>query len=500
MSEAILYSRFSSIGQADGHSVERQLSKAEEFCRLHNLTLSEKRFSDLGLSGWANIQRNGLESLLDAIQCGKIKAGSYILVEATDRLSRRGFKHVLDLVERLVNTGCKFVTIDNGQIYDSSNINRLNNALPLIISADLAKEESDRKSERVKQAKANIRKNRMLSGAQPFWIDLVDGKAVFNDKMPIAKQIVDRRIAGKSYTVIAKELNEQGIRSSRGKAWSFRSVIMVLSNTAIYGAKTYYETIDGVLKPIETVANVYPPLCTYEEFKGINVKREYTGRTPRGALAYLLKCGHCGRFMASRQNRHKHKYRFCSGLSVGLCQQASNGWMRDSDQSILAQLKTITIARSPRIAVDYEPRIAELETQMHNFKVMREKNRGNIDILQMIMEEQLAVKQELAKFKKQKEEQACDDVDMISVNSIEDDEEKNKVLRNIIERIDCYRLEKKIARYTIIFKNGFTHTFIVKQLDDGSNKVMFNADMKVIVEITDDREEWEKEADVNGMS
>ncbi|WP_270804261.1 recombinase family protein [Aeromonas sp. QDB02] len=236
MTQAILYSRFSSAQQAEGDSLRRQTERAELFCSQHGLELSEITYADLGISGWKNIQRDGLESLLRAIDTGAIPSDSFILVEAADRLSRRGFIHILELVTKLVNSGCSLVTIENGQIYNKTNIHSLATALPLIISADLAQQESQRKSERVRAAKTAKRNQRVIQGNQPFWIDIIDGVPVLNNKASLARRIVDLSLSGKRPLAIVREFNTERLESPNGGIWQVAVIRSILKNTILYGA------------------------------------------------------------------------------------------------------------------------------------------------------------------------------------------------------------------------------------------------------------------------
>ncbi|MGL4843812.1 MAG: recombinase family protein [Aeromonas veronii] len=455
MAIAILYSRFSSAQQADGDSLRRQTERAERFCQSNGLTLSDLTFQDLGISGWQAKRRDGLESLIGAVESGRIPAGSFVLVEAADRLSRRGFRHVLQLVERLVSTKCKFVTIENGQVYDEKNIDSLASALPLMISADLAKQESDRKSERLRAVKTNKRKERVIQGNQPFWISLKDGKPFLNEHAKIARRIVDLRLQGRAAATIAKTLNEEGIKSVRGSDWYAAPIRRMLENTILYGAKTYFEARDGEVKPVETVAGTYPAICTFEEFKQITTQNKEVGRKQAGPFSGLLKCS-CGRALVIKQIRNGSVYRVCTGKVAGVCNQ--DGYYRDIDPILLRVLRDVKVARAAGGIVgevdNTELKIQELEQEIENLETMKNNNRGNVGILQMVFEEIQRASEELAELKN-KPKPINDDVDLLSIVSVEDAEEQNALFRGVIASIQCKKSNGHSARYTVLFKNGF---------------------------------------------
>jgi DNA invertase Pin-like site-specific DNA recombinase len=89
--DAYSYIRFSSKKQADGASLERQLTGTRKYCEENNLILNETlTFQDLGVSAFKgdNLDHS-LGELLRACEDGLIPKGSALVVEALDRLSRQ---------------------------------------------------------------------------------------------------------------------------------------------------------------------------------------------------------------------------------------------------------------------------------------------------------------------------------------------------------------------------------------------------------------------------
>ncbi|WP_270792964.1 recombinase family protein [Aeromonas sp. QDB21] len=355
MTQAILYSRFSSAQQAEGDSLRRQTERAELFCSQHGLELSEITYADLGISGWKNIQRDGLESLLRAIDTGAIPSDSFILVEAADRLSRRGFIHILELVTKLVNSGCSLVTIENGQIYNKTNIHSLATALPLIISADLAQQESQRKSERVRAAKTAKRNQRVIQGNQPFWIDIIDGVPVLNNKASLARRIVDLSLSGKRPLAIVREFNTERLESPNGGIWQVAVIRSILKNTILYGAKTYFESRDGEYKAVETVAGLYPKICTKQEFDIIKTGSGEKGRKAKGPFSTLLRCS-CGRPLVIKGRRGNDTYRVCSGSIDGVCDL--KGYYKNIDEILLGLVAYIEVPNDKPTPINNDDRIS----------------------------------------------------------------------------------------------------------------------------------------------
>ncbi|WP_330544430.1 recombinase family protein [Aeromonas hydrophila] len=459
MPQAILYSRFSSAQQADGDSLRRQTEMAERFCMTHGLELSSMTFEDLGVSGWKEVQRDGLKSLLKAVERGVVPNDSYILVEAADRLSRKGWEDVTKIVSELVSRGCSLVTIENGQIYNSTNFKTLAGVLPLMISADLAKQESDRKSARIRSVKTSKRTNRVIQGNQPFWIDIVDSSPVLNDKAPLARRIVDLSLSGKRPLAIVREFNTERLESPNGGVWQVAVIRSILKNTILYGAKTYFESRDGEYKPVETVAGLYPKICTKAEFDLIKTGSGTKGRKAKGPFSTILRCS-CGRPLVIKGKRGDDTYRVCAGSIDGVCDL--KGYYKNIDEILLNQLAFIEIPNDkPVESINNDERISELEQRLIDLDEMRKANKGKTRILQMVFEEIEEVEQELEELNKE-EPISQDDIDLKTIIDIEDSDKQNAILKRLIKNIEC----KKEGYHThvhIVFRTRFQRKMIIDQ-------------------------------------
>lgn len=491
--QAFLYARFSSSQQTDGHSLERQLMLARDYCQRHSLELSDKTFADLGISGWsAKKEREGLETLLEAVKEGRIPAGSHILVEAADRLSRQGWTVVSDLVRDLIATGCVFVTIENGQQFNKTNINDFaRTALPLMLSADLAKQESDRKSQRIAAAKKKVRDQGRLEGSLPFWLSKTD-TVQFNEFKNIARRIVDLRLEGWSAFKIARLFNGEGIKPAKAKAWSQMTIQQTIKNTLLYGMKTYK---DG-----STSAGVAPAVCSYDEFKQIQPVTGKKRVAEVGPYSGLLRCADCGSALVVKAKRDQVVYRMCAGQLSNSCN--ATGTYRNIDQVLDKELHRLGVIkqREPSaLLADIDQRLGVLESERSALEALRAASRGNVERMIMILDDLLAVKNEIAELNKQKTDiqSQSRDADFIRAVDIEDTQHKNKVLRSLISRIDCKKTGQFSGQVIVRLRNGHQISMIVKWgrwLEDG-HEVMFKTDGEKLKDWLRDNkpEEWERE-------
>ena len=104
---AYSYLRFSTPDQSRGDSFRRQADKARKFAAQNDLELSEDSYQDLGVSAYRgrNIVEGQLGKFLEAVESGKIKRGSYLLVESLDRLSREKVRNARDRFEAILDRG-----------------------------------------------------------------------------------------------------------------------------------------------------------------------------------------------------------------------------------------------------------------------------------------------------------------------------------------------------------------------------------------------------------
>ncbi len=103
--KAVSYLRFSSAKQSEGNSEERQTDLTDLYCEQEGLDLVE-RFHDLGKSAFHGKHRKKgrFGDFLAAVESGQIPAGTVLIVESFDRLSREQVIVALHQFLTLINT------------------------------------------------------------------------------------------------------------------------------------------------------------------------------------------------------------------------------------------------------------------------------------------------------------------------------------------------------------------------------------------------------------
>ncbi|MEG0006915.1 MAG: recombinase family protein [Aeromonas sp.] len=354
--KAWLYARFSSSQQADGDSINRQVKAAQQWCSANGVELQQTSFRDLGVSGWKSIKRPMFEQLIKAMQEGKIPRGSYVLFESTDRLSRRGWRHTQELIRTITCVyDCKLVILDKVQVYTKENVNDVVQNILLMVAADMAEKESQRKSDLVAAAYKSKRQDGDVS-RWPFWIDKTDSGFVLNKNAETIRLIIVLRLKGVGALGIASELNRRGIKSSRGGNWGHTSIRVVLSNSALYGTKDFYsmktikqfdehgeeiKVTDNQL--VSSMPDVFPPLCDFTTWQQIQIKGEKPGRKGQSSPFHNMLFCECGAAMGLQIGSAGERYRKCTRSKVGSCSQKM---IRNFDETLIECLGRITYESS----------------------------------------------------------------------------------------------------------------------------------------------------------
>jgi len=353
---AWLYARFSSSQQQDNDSINRQVNAAQQWCMTNGVELQQTSFRDLAVSGWKSIKRPMFEQLIKAMAEGKIPRGSYVLCESTDRLSRRGWRHTQELIRTITCVyDCKLVIIDKGQVYTKENVNDVVQNILLMVSADMAEKESQRKSDLVAAAYKSKRQDGDVS-RWPFWIDKTDNGFVLNENAETIRLIIELRLKGVGALGIAAELNRRGIKSSRGGNWGHTSIRVVLSNSALYGTKDFYsmKTItqfdehgeeirvaDNQL--VQSMPDVFPPICDFTTWQQVQINGEKPGRKGKLSPFHNILFCKCGAALGLQIGSAGERYRKCSRSKVGSCDQKM---IRNFDETLVECLGRITYLSS----------------------------------------------------------------------------------------------------------------------------------------------------------
>lgn len=317
--KAYSYLRFSTPDQMKGDSFRRQTELSRRYADEHGLELDEDlTFQDLGVSAFhgANAQDGQLGAFLAAVDQGKVRPGSTLLVESLDRLSRQSPYHAFRQLDDILRRGVRVVTLQDQKVYDAEQGELdFTDLMMSLIVMQRAHEESLTKSKRGKEAwkakrDAAANGSRKLTGLCPNWLTLDKEKQEFivnEDRAAIVRRIFDMTIDGIGNRSIAATLNSEGVPPFGSSAgWSHDYIRRILENEAVVGRFQPHKRkiVDGKQKRVpvgEAIDGYFPSIVKPETFfKAMRMRKGRKLPAGRASNAFsnlftgMVVCGACG--------------------------------------------------------------------------------------------------------------------------------------------------------------------------------------------------------------
>lgn len=380
------YIRFSSAKQARGGSERRQLEAARQYCREHGLTLDDS-LRDRGVSGYRgkNVDKGALGRFFTAIEDGRVKPGSVLLVESLDRLSRQTVRIAAERFLSIINAGIEIVTMFDGRVYNQENIDRSWTDLIIALSIQArSTEESQTKEHRAKAFWKQGRTDALASGTpitgkSPGWIrydKAADKFTLDTERIEIVRRMIQLAMEGHGAVGIARRFNQDStplINKRRGvRAWSPTTVQYILRSRTLIGEVKFK---DGT-----SVANYYPKAVTEKAFYRLQSvmdsrKQNVRGRpspTVHNIFGRILFSGADGGHLAVTQ-KHKGRLRLVSRKALnGEVSQTSFPYP-EFERNFLAWIRGIELDETkPRETLESADIAAELEDVRRRVKQVQD--------------------------------------------------------------------------------------------------------------------------------
>lgn len=304
-----IYVRVSTHWQIDKDSLQVQQRELIAYSQLVLGINDYVIFEDAGYSA-KNTDRPDFQKMMSRIRSSEF---SHVLVWKIDRVSR----NLLDFASmyaELQNLGVVFIS--KNEQFDTSTA--IGEAMLKIILV-FAELERNMTSERVTAVMLSRANNgqwnggrvpygyRHPKGSTSFFIDETEG--------PVVERIFKLYEAHHSSLYVTNVLNNEGILTRSGNAWSTVAIHKILTSPFYYGAYRY-NIRKGTNGPKRensewvTFEDHHPPIISKERFDAIQyrMKRNKRGGNQRGQsverknthiFSGLLTCGHCGSVMTS---------------------------------------------------------------------------------------------------------------------------------------------------------------------------------------------------------
>jgi DNA invertase Pin-like site-specific DNA recombinase len=318
MKKAYSYARFSTSEQLDGRSLKRQEEAAKSYCQRHGLLLDEQSFTDLGVSGYsgANAKGGQLGVFLELIREGRIPKGSTLIVENIDRISRLPPHEANKIIMAIVKAGVNIATTSPEQTYTLANIKQVGTWIPLQVAQCLAAAESEKKSDRLKDAwgakRAELGNGHKMTKKGPAWLKLTaDGKdwVVIERKAAMVRRVFEMCIAGMGAKAIAVVLYKEFPEGLTGRGWEPAQICTVVRNRAAIG-------------------EYQPHVGTCAKKGGVKATRKPAGDPIKGYFPAIISEADFYRANDAMTKRHKSGGRTTgvANLFNGILKNAVDGW------------------------------------------------------------------------------------------------------------------------------------------------------------------------------
>ncbi len=292
---AYSYLRFSSPQQATGDSIRRQVEATAAWCSRNAVQLDESiRLRDEGVSAFKGAHRrnpdvHALAGFLTAVKTGRVPAGSFLIVESLDRLTREELGEAVELVLSLVNRGVKIVQLRPVESVLSKPVD-ITALVLAVVELSRGHSESKMKSDRVGAAWARKQREaaqRIVTRRLPGWIDYANGKLVLNpEKAGVVRRLFTLSRDGMGVRVISKRLNAEKVPvigrkffKKRAMEWCQTSIYSILRSRAAIGDYVPYKCRGEGRKPQgEPVPGYFPPVVDEATFYAVQKGLETRGK------------------------------------------------------------------------------------------------------------------------------------------------------------------------------------------------------------------------------
>jgi DNA invertase Pin-like site-specific DNA recombinase len=365
--KAFSYLRISSPEQAKGHGIQRQLEASRRWAKEHGYDLLEgDELIDRGVSAFKgkNLDPDAqFGRFLDAVKARKVPAGSVLIVESIDRISRQKAREAAPILFQIINAYVNICDLSSGRVY-TADTTELGDIIVFLLAMERAHQESVVKSMRISAAWAEKRKNaatRKLTSIAPAWLKLSKDRSKFEiieSRAAVVRTIFEDCANGMGCYTLERRLNANRVPSfGRGGTWHRFYVRKLLSSRTVLGEYQPHRRQDGRRVPDgDAVTGYYPRIVSDELFYKAQaaVSQRRTGSTARkgtrvnNVFSGLLSCAYCrGPFKYENKGASPRggSYLVCDATRRGLGCTASRWRYEDFEVSFLAFCSEVDLER-----------------------------------------------------------------------------------------------------------------------------------------------------------
>jgi len=310
--KAAIYARYSSHRQGE-QSIEGQLAEAHKYAEAHDMTVV-REYVDRAMTGKNDNREQFQLMLADAAK----KAFDALIVWKTDRIGRNKEEIALNKYH-LRKNGIKIHYIaefipdtPEGIILES-------------VIEGMAAYYSEQLSQNIKRGqRQSAAKAQSTGGNRPLgYLTGPDKKFIIDpETAPTVRKVYELYAQGWTIAEIIRHLNDQGLRTLKGKPFTNNSLRTMLKNPKYIGVYTYKDEI--------RIEDAIPPIVEKEVYYKAQEMLKYNQKAAahkNSPADYLLTeklfCGKCGKMMVGFSGTSKtgdwHNYYCCTGQRKKLC-------------------------------------------------------------------------------------------------------------------------------------------------------------------------------------
>jgi DNA invertase Pin-like site-specific DNA recombinase len=396
MDTAYSYIRWSDVRQSDGDSHKRQVDLREGWLAAHpkvQLDTSLK-LVDKGVSGFHGQHRSDkhcLGQFVRQVEAGRVRPGSFLLIENLDRLSREEVHDAVELLLKLTRLGVVVVQL-SPVVCEFVYPVEMSKLIIAVVELARGNSESKMKSERVTNAWKSARERARTTGAVvnlrtlPGWCEVSDGEMrLIPERAGLVRRM--HRMAREGYGVntICRKLNDEGVKPwGRGIVWTEAVVYRYLTCRTVIGEWEPGTGGRGGVKRAKTgevIKDYFPRVVSDKVFYATQaaMKERHGFRGRRGShvnlLAGLLKDSQDGGSIGYSHEPHRRKsyvFNFNGRISLVPYFTYPSSALESQVLDVLRELDTAKLMGEDRNDGDdvmtWEGRVQEIDRQTATLK------------------------------------------------------------------------------------------------------------------------------------
>lgn len=335
-----IYARISRDSTSHGLGVERQLEDCRKLADATGWNVVEE-FVDNDISAYSGKHRPRYQDMLQAIEDGRISA---ILAYHPDRLHRRT-SELDEFVSFVEKHGVEIQTVGQGTYDLTTSSGRL---IARVVGAT-SQHEVERMQERQLRSKQQmLEQGKYRGGPRPYGFEN-DGVTIREAEAQVIRDSTTSIIAGRTLAAVARELNEQGLKTSMDKSWTYarlKEVLIRPRNAGLIarGVPGRKATVNGKRHPFEVIGKAeWDALVPDDQWRTlISIltdpgRRKYNhGNNPRWFGSGFYECGKCGGDLRpapysdsnKTKNERRHLYRCTSSAHLTISADKTDTFVR----------------------------------------------------------------------------------------------------------------------------------------------------------------------------